>query len=115
MIAGTWDSTVTIELKGERRSFARITTNRDAASYLVDQWPGQLDSAYREAILICTKALRGEIDERLALVKFVEAATVSGLRYMNSPHPQHRNDDFELDLIEATKQSLANDNYETSP
>ncbi|MES5100727.1 DUF982 domain-containing protein [Agrobacterium sp. BA1120] len=115
MVAGTWGSTVTIELKGERRSFARITTSRDAASYLVDQWPGQFDSAYKDAILICTKALRGEIDDRLALVKFVEAATVSGLRYMNSPHPRQVDDEFEIDLIEATKQSLANDNYVPSP
>lgn len=106
MTARSWSSTVTIEIKGERTTFAHLTTTRDAASYLVDRWPGRLDDAYKDAIVVCTRALRGEVDDRLALAGFIRAATVSGLRYVNKPDSDYG---FESALIEATKQSLADD------
>ena len=109
MTTGSWSSTVTIEIKGERRSFARLKTTRDAASYLVDQWPGRLDEAYKAAIVVCTRALRGEVDDKVALAGLIQAATVSGISYMNSPDTDYLNYGFESALFEATRQSLAED------
>lgn len=54
MKSGSWDNTVTIELGGRSKTYARISTTRRAASYLIDQWPGSRDFAYKEAIVSCT-------------------------------------------------------------
>lgn len=105
----SWNNIVTIEIRGERKSYARINTTRGAASYLIDDWPGERDRAYTRAIVSCTKALKGELDDRSAMSDFIHAASVSGLRYMSSPASETLRDDFELSLIEATKQSIAAD------
>ncbi len=105
----SWNNVVTIEIGGERKSYARINTTRGAASYLIDQWPGERDSAYTDAIVSCTKALKGEIDDRSAMSAFIHAASISGLRYMSSPASRSLHDDFELSMMEATMQSIAAD------
>jgi hypothetical protein len=104
MASGTWNSTVTIELKGQTRRFARITTTRDAASYLIAQWPGSRDTAYKEAVIACTKALRGEVADETAFSSFVRAAAASSLRYLSGSAVGP--DDFEQAIMIAAKQSL---------
>lgn len=105
----TWNNVVTIEIRGERKSYARINSTRDAASYLVDEWPGERDRSYMSAIIYCTKALRGEIPDRGAMSAFINAASASGLRYMSSPMKVSIVDEFELAIIKAANESLAHD------
>ncbi|MBP2460161.1 MULTISPECIES: DUF982 domain-containing protein [unclassified Rhizobium] len=104
MAFGTWTSTVTIELGGQTRHFARITTTRDAASYLIERWPGFRDSAYKEAVLTCTKALRGEVADQTAFSSFLRAATASRLRHLSGPVVMP--DEFERAIMIAAKDAL---------
>lgn len=85
MKSGSWDNTVTIELGGKSKTYARISTTRGAASYLIDQWPGSRDNAYKQAIVSCTQALKGEVNDEAAFSSFVQAALVSGLKYTSAP------------------------------
>ncbi|MDQ1194384.1 preprotein translocase subunit SecD [Rhizobium sp. SORGH_AS 787] len=110
----TWKNVVTIEIRGERRSYARINSTRDAASYLIEEWPGERDRSYSSAIISCTKALRGEAHDQSAMSAFINAASASGLRYMNSPTIVSTVDEFELAITKAVTESLADDLTETS-
>ncbi|WP_170979835.1 DUF982 domain-containing protein [Agrobacterium sp. LC34] len=107
MKSGSWDNTVTIELGGRRKTYARISTTRGAASYLIDQWPGSRDNAYKQAIVSCTKALKGEVNDEAAFTSFVRAALVSGLKYTSAPY--HTPNEFEREIARALTQSLLND------
>ncbi|WP_424938678.1 DUF982 domain-containing protein [Agrobacterium pusense] len=71
--SGFWDSTVTIEIGGKSTAYARITTTRGAASYLIEQWPGSRDQSYKEAIVSCTRALKGELNDEAVFASFVKA------------------------------------------
>jgi hypothetical protein len=104
MTSGAWRSTVTIELGGQTRRFARIITTRDAASYLVEQWPGSRDPAYKEAILTGTRALKGEIADEISFSCFVQATTASNLRYVSDPGLDA--DEFEQSIRGASRQYL---------
>jgi hypothetical protein len=104
MASGIWSSTVTIELGGQSRRFARITTTRDAASYLIEEWPGSRDTAYKEAIVTCTKALKGEATDETAFSSFVQAATASSLRYLSSA--AFTPDEFESEIMQAARRSV---------
>jgi hypothetical protein len=112
MASGTWNSTVTIELQGETRRFARITTTRDAASYLIAQWPGSRDTAYQEAMITCTKALQGELGDEIAFSSFVRAAASSRLRYLSASATPP--DDFEQAIMIAARRSLVEELQESS-
>jgi hypothetical protein len=107
MKSQAWENSVRIEVGGKTQSFVRISTTRDAASYLVDRWPGQRDEAYRAAVVTCTNALTGKVNDELVLRSFVRAASVSGLKYISisgrSP------DEFELEIMRAARQSVANE------
>ncbi|MBO0125234.1 DUF982 domain-containing protein [Agrobacterium sp. OT33] len=107
MKSGSWDNTVTIELGGRSKTYARISTTRGAASYLIDQWPGSRDFAYKEAIISCTQALKGEVNDEAAFNSFVQAALVSGLKYTSAP--SHAPNEFERDIARALTQSMLND------
>lgn len=107
MKSGSWDNTVTIELGGRIKTYARISTTRGAASYLIDMWPGPRDAAYKRAIVSCTQALKGEVNDEAAFNSFVQAALVSGLKYTSAP--SHAPNDFERDIARALTQSMLND------
>ena len=107
MKSGSWDNTVTIELSGRSKTYARISTTRGAASYLIDQWPGSRDNTYQQAIVSCTQALKGEVNDEAAFTSFVRAALVSGLKYKSAPN--HTPNEFEREIARALRQSLLND------
>lgn len=107
MKSGSWDNTVTIELSGVRKTYARISTTRGAASYLIDQWPGSRNDAYKQAIVSCTQALKGEVNDEAAFTSFVQAALVSGLNCTSAP--SHAPNDFEREIARALTQSLMSD------
>ncbi|NTA58114.1 DUF982 domain-containing protein [Agrobacterium tumefaciens] len=107
MKSGSWDNTVTIELSGRRKTYARISTTRGAASYLIDQWPGSRDSAYKQAIVACTQAIKGEVNDEAAFSSFVRAALMSGLQCTSAP--SHAPNEFEREIARALTQSLIND------
>ena len=107
MKSGSWDNTVTIELSGRSKTYARISTTRGAPSYLIDQWPGSRDNAYRQAILSCTKALKGELNDEAAFTSFVRAALVSGLKHTSAP--RRTPNEFEREIVRALTQSLLDD------
>ncbi|WIE33972.1 DUF982 domain-containing protein [Agrobacterium tumefaciens] len=107
MTSGSWDNTVTIELGGKRETYARISTTRGAASYLIDQWPGSRDNAYKQAILSCTQALKGELNDEAAFTSFVRAALVSGLKHTSAP--RRTPNEFEREIARALTQSLLDD------
>ncbi len=107
MKSGSWNNTVTIELGGRSKTYARISTTRGAASYLIDQWPGSRDNAYKQAIVSCTQALKGEVNDEAAFSSFVQAALVSGLKYTSAP--RQPSNDFEREITRALTQSLLSD------
>lgn len=112
MTSGSWGSIVTIELGGETRGYARITSIRGAASYLIDQWPGSRNHAYRDAVVSCTKALKGELGDEVALTTFLRAATMSGLRYMS--RPEATIDPFEAAIMDIARQSVTSDYHQAT-
>lgn len=105
--SGFWDSTVTIEIGGKSTAYARITTTRGAASYLIEQWPGSRDQSYKEAIVSCTRALKGELNDEAVFASFVKAVVVSGLKHSSAP--ARLNDEFEETIMAAARQSLLDD------
>ncbi|SIR15083.1 Protein of unknown function [Rhizobium sp. RU33A] len=107
MKSGSWDKTVTIELGGKSKTYARISTTRGAAYYLLDQWPGSRDHAYKQAIVSCTKALKGEANDEAAFASFVQAAIVSGLEYTSAPSDTPY--DLEQEIARALTHSMMND------
>ncbi|MDP9562615.1 UNVERIFIED_ORG: hypothetical protein J2740_003824 [Rhizobium nepotum] len=107
MESGRWYSTVKIELGGQSRIYARISSTRGAASYLLDQWPGARDISYKEAVVSCTKALKGEVNDEIAFTSFIHAASISGLRYVSTPEASP--DKFEQDIRKALRQSILSD------
>lgn len=107
MLSGTWHTTVTIEIGGTSHTYARISTTRGAATYLIDQWPGSRDMAYKDAIVSCTKALKGEINDEIAFHSFVRAASLSGLKYTSDTGRPP--DEFEREIMKATRHALWSD------
>jgi hypothetical protein len=102
-----WYSTVQIELGGQRRIYTHISSTRGAASYLLDQWPGSRDKSYKEAVVSCTKALKGLVNDEVAFSSFIHAASVSGLSYLSTQ--QGSPDEFERDIRKALRQSILSD------
>lgn len=107
MASGSWDKTVTIKLSGTSKSYARISTTRGAASYLIDRWPGSRNNAYKQAVVSCTKALKGEVNDEAAFNSFVTASLVSGLKHTSAP--RHAPNEFEREIARALTQSLLAD------
>jgi len=107
MEPGRWYRTVKIELGGQKRIYTRISSTRGAASYLLDQWPGSRDKSYKEAVVSCTKALKGLVNDEVAFSSFIHAASTSGLSYVSTQ--QGSPDEFEQDIRNALRQSILSD------
>jgi Protein of unknown function (DUF982) len=107
MVKDLWARTVTIELGGTSRQYLRIESTRHAASVLLDEWPASTDAAYREAIIGCTRALKGEIPHDDACDRFIAAARAAELPVVDSVFDEE--DAFELELARTIRESLVAD------
>ncbi len=72
-----WPTSLTVELNGVSKRYARIRSTRDAAYFLIDSWGGECDATYCKAVIHCTMALKGEMRDDVALDSFVRAARSS--------------------------------------
>ncbi|WP_137131198.1 DUF982 domain-containing protein [Rhizobium sp. FY34] len=110
MAKDLWVRTVTIELSGESRDYIRIESTRHAASVLLDNWPGAADAVYREAIIGCTQALKGEIPHDVACARFLAAARAAQLEVADATDGQDPADDsdpFELEMARTIRETLS--------
>jgi hypothetical protein len=105
MAKDLWARKVTIELGGKSRHYLRIESTRHAASVLLDEWPASTDAAYREAIIGCTRALKGEIPHDDACDRFIAAARAAELAVVDL----EADDPFELELARTIRESLVAD------
>ena len=104
MASRPWGSILTIELGGETRTYMRIASTKEAAYCLLDRWPGARGNDYREAILACTRVLKGEADDSLAIDSFLKAASSSHLPTSRAPI-----DEFELEIERTFREALLDD------
>jgi hypothetical protein len=79
-----WPNALTVELNGVSKRYARIRSTRDAAYFLIDSWRGERDATYREAVIHCTMALRGEMKDDVALDSFMRAARSSRIPFQTA-------------------------------
>jgi hypothetical protein len=84
MANNDWDHTVTIEVGGEKATYARLRNARDAAVYLLENWKTAPGKTYCSAVKACTRALRGEIPESFAYAEFLSAATDAQIAFLTS-------------------------------
>lgn len=98
-----WDNVVTIELRGETKTFVRIKSTKEAAKYLIEAWPGSRDAAYHDAVVACAGALRGLTNERRVVEVLCKAASSSNLIAYDSI------DAFEAEMISAIRMALDTD------
>lgn len=101
----TWPNTVTIEIKESKLIYSRIKNTRDAAHYLLENWPGRRSSNYCAAIRLCAKALRGETSDEAAYISFIAAAREENVALVLNP----RRDD--ADQMEIEIQQVVAENF----
>lgn len=94
-----WNRPVIIELDGVSTRYIRNT--REAAWWLLDEWPAEKGQAYREALLGCTKALAGNLPDPAARLVFTNAVREAQLRVSVSSDIREY-DPFVAELAEAT-------------
>jgi hypothetical protein len=102
-----WARKVTIELGGKSRHYLRVGSTRHAASVLLDNWPDSTDAAYRDAIIGCTRALKGEIPHDVACERFIAAARAAELQVVDTMI--EADDAFEMELARTIRESLVAD------
>ncbi len=73
-----WSRTVTIQISGHKK--AQLNTVREAAEFLLERWPGPKDDFYKQAVIQCTHAIKGETEADAALLHFLVAAKQSKTR-----------------------------------
>ncbi len=105
-----WRETFAVEVGGGSQRYCCVRSVRDAAHHLVDAWPGLRNAAYRDALIACTKALRGEAGDEAALKAFVKATTASRIKIRSISDISTQL--FEQDLAKALRDSLREDEHE---
>lgn len=98
-----WNRPVIIELEGVARRYIRNT--REAAWWLLDEWPAEKGDAYRRALLGCTRALAGLLPDPAARHLFTQAAQDAELRVSLSSDIREY-DPFMAELSEATHRAM---------
>ena len=73
-----WSRTVTIEISSHEK--AKINNVRQAAEFLLKSWHGPKDDLYKQAVIQCTHAIKGEAPADAALLHFLVAAKQSKAR-----------------------------------
>ena len=102
MSGAHWRRSVIIEIDKSSRRVATINNTRDAARYLLDEWPVRAGRSYHQAILGCARALRGDISDGAVRQCLLDAAKDAAL---HAEVVQHTDDDpFELDIAEICEQ-----------
>lgn len=76
----SWKDSLAVEVQGAPQRYHYVQSVRDAARHLLDSWSGMRNAAYRDALLACTRALRGEAGEDEAFAAFVEATKASRIQ-----------------------------------
>lgn len=107
-MTAAWRTTVTIERTAPTEAYARINSTRDAAHYLIEEWPAERSDHYRAALRLCTKALRGETSHEAAYISFIAAAReakVPLLLYRRWEEP----DQFAIDIQHAVAENMLDD------
>lgn len=90
-----WPSIVTIAIKDSTTFYSCIQNTRDAAHYLLENWPGLRSPNYCAAIRLCTKALKGESTDEAAYISFVAAAREANVAHVLN---RRRNDADQLEI-----------------
>jgi Protein of unknown function (DUF982). len=110
----SWNQILTVEIKGVSRRYLRLKSTRDAAHYLVELWDGPKDAVYRDAVIACTKALKGQLDDATALQSFLAAASRSNSLQVHSVTDMSWTI-FEHELSKALQDSLQHERSVVKP
>lgn len=103
MAEALWNRPVIIELDGVSTRYIRNT--REAAWWLLDEWPAEKGQAYRAALLGCTRALAGNLPDPAARLIFTDAVREAKLRVSLSGDIREY-DPFVADLAEAAHEDM---------
>lgn len=106
----SWKDFLVVEVQGAPRRYYYVHSVRDAAHHLLDSWAGTHNAAYRDALLACTRALKGEAGDDEAFAAFVEATKASRIQIRSVSAISTRL--FERELGLALSDSLREEEHE---
>lgn len=73
-----WSAPVTLEMFGHG-NYRVVTSAKEAAKVLCNEWPYGSGPMYTEALATCAAALKGDADPEQARADFVKAAEEAGI------------------------------------
>jgi hypothetical protein len=77
-----WRAPVTLEMFGHGH-YRVITSAKEAAKVLSNEWPRASGPKYEEALAHCAAALKGDLDPERARAGFIDAAEEASIRIVD--------------------------------